>query len=151
MNQTTALVRVVKDAEVRIIKADNAVLNISAVHSDKYKGADGEMKDASTWYEIVKWGKPDFLNKVVQYYKKGAVLLVSGKVSARPYLASDGTAKASLVITVNTIDIAKFADEKKNEASVGHQGQESVGHNFQPVPEGFNGSGNNEEQDDLPF
>lgn len=147
MNQTAALLRITKDAEIKTLSNGNSVINLTAVHSEKYKGSDGEMKDASTWYEVARWGKPEFLNKIVQYYKKGAVIIVCGKVSGRAYLANDGTPKCSLVLTATNIDIVKFVDDGRNRQA--SQDNEAPGANFQHIPEGFDD--NNSEKDDLPF
>jgi len=156
MNLTTALVRIGRDSEVKTFENGNAVLNFSAVHSEKYMdSATGEKKEKNTWYEVAKWGKPETLNKIAQYYKKGAVILIQGVVSARAYLDKGANEpKASLVLTVRVMDIAKFAadsgaEAQSNTPGEAWKGQQPIGANFTPTSdEGFFKS---DEQDDLPF
>ena len=159
MNQLITLVRIGKDSEVKVFDNGNAVLNFSAVHSEKYLDKDGEKKERSTWYEVAKWGKPETLNKLTQWYKKGAVLLITGTVSAKGYVDKvSNEAKASLVLNARTIDIAKFADRDGTESASqessprwkGEAGSPGVGSNFQQAepPTDLFTSG---DTDDLPF
>jgi single-strand DNA-binding protein len=159
MNQLTTLVRIGKDSEVKVFDNGNAVLNFSAVHSEKYLDKDGQKKERSTWYEVAKWGKPETLNKLTPWYKKGAVILITGTVSARGYLDKvSNEVKASLMITARAIDIAKFADREGSEQPSqestpvwkGEAGSPSVGSNFQQAepPADLFTSG---DTDDLPF
>lgn len=159
MNQLTTLVRIGRDAEVKTFENGNAVLNFSAVHSETYL-KDGEKKEILTWYEVAKWGKPETLNKLTQWYRKGAVLLVAGTVSARPYLDKNtNEPKASLVLTARAIDIAKFADrdgeaaqqQSTNANWQGENGSPGVGGNFKPADTSSDGFFTSNDQDDLPF
>lgn len=158
MNQLITLVRIGRDAEVKTFENGNAVLNFSAVHSETYL-KDGERKEILTWYEVAKWGKPETLNKLTQWYRKGAVLLVAGTVSARPYLDKNtNEAKASLVLTAREINIAKFADrdgeaaqqQSSNANWQGENGSPGVGENFKPA-DTSDDFFKSDEQDDLPF
>lgn len=159
MNQLITLVRIGRDSEVKTFENGNAVLNFSAVHSETYL-KDGEKKEKLTWYEVQKWGKPETLNKLVQWYRKGAVVLVSGTVSARAYL-DKGTndPKASLVLAAREINIAKFADrdggeqgsQESNSGWKGENGSPGVGENFKPADPSADGFFTSNEQDDLPF
>lgn len=159
MNKHLTLVRIGRDAEVKTFDNGNAVLNFSAVHSETYL-KDGEKKEILTWYEVAKWGNPETLNKLTQWYRKGAVLVIEGKISARAYLdKATNEPKASLVLTARAIDIAKFADrdgeaaqqQSSNANWQGENGSPGVGENFKPADASSDGFFTPNEQDDLPF
>jgi single stranded DNA-binding protein len=159
MNQLITLVRIGRDSEVKTFENGNAVLNFSAVHSETYL-KDGEKKEKLTWYEVQKWGKPETLNKLVQWYRKGAVVLVSGTVSSRAYLDKvSNEPKSSLVLAAREINIAKFAErdggeqgsQESNSGWKGEAGSPGVGSNFQSPDTSSEGFFTSTEQDDLPF
>ena len=78
--------------------------------------------EETTWFRVAAWRKQ--AEAINQYLKKGRQVMVVGRVSARGYTAADGTPRASLDVTADTIrfmgggprgDESPFADSREEE------------------------------------
>lgn len=115
MYQKTIIIgRVGKEPEMRYTAAGKAVLNFSVAVSKKFKGSDGQQQEQTTWYKVVVWEKQ--AETISQYVHKGMLIMVEGEAGASAYLASDGTAKASLELTAREVKFLSRVEEGEGKA-----------------------------------
>jgi single-strand DNA-binding protein len=86
------------------------VMNFSAAHSEKFKDAQGNLKEKTTWVDCAYWSDR---TGVAPYLKKGTQVYVEGTPEVKTYTKSDGTHGASLSLRVLTVQL--LGD--KNDAS----------------------------------
>lgn len=79
MNNFTQLVRLGKDAEVKMFDGDKSVTSFSAAF--EYRGKDKQKH--TMWLDCSAWGKR--FVKVTEYMKKGALVLVQGALGQREH------------------------------------------------------------------
>lgn len=101
--QTIVLVgNVGRDAELRYTQGGIAVCDFSLAVNKKWKDANGTEHKQTTWYRVACWRRT--AEVVAQYVKKGDMVLVeSDTLKASAYTAQDGTLRASLDVTANTV------------------------------------------------
>lgn len=101
------------DATVRTLQSGDMAISFTVAHTDKYKAADGTMKETTTWVSCTKWVKAGQSVKIAEYLKKGTKVLVEGVPSARAFML-DGSAepKSSLDCRVNAIELLGPAGTK---------------------------------------
>ncbi|MTD67656.1 single-stranded DNA-binding protein [Flavobacterium sp. LC2016-13] len=120
--------RLTTDAQVRNVSNSKTVVNFSVVINDSYKNKAGERIEQTTYFDCAYWISPN----VAKILKKGAVVELTGKVSARAWTGSDGQPHAGL--NFNTSQIKLHGSGKKAETA--------------KAP---TGNSNDDEKDDLPF
>lgn len=103
--------RVTADAKVSQTQSGRTVTNFTIAVNDRYKTKEGEQKEVVAFVHCSYW----IASKVAEVLKKGAIIEVSGRISATAYTGKDGEQKASLNFHVNSIKIHQFA--KKEGAS----------------------------------
>ena len=108
---TTVIGRLGKDPEMRFTPSGQAVTSFSVATDRSYTDKDGNRAKETTWFKVAAWGKlAEICNT---YLKKGSLVLVEGRISEpKVWTAQDGTHKASLDLTANTV---KFLDSKTEE------------------------------------
>lgn len=133
-----------QDAEVKDF-SNNQVINFSIACTEKYKDkATNEDKSITTWYDCSKWGNN---TAVVQYLKKGALVRLVGKPTARSYQKQDGTTTNVIGINIFEMNILKFAADPQQQATQSNSApQANTAQAFAPAT-----NLNEEEADDLPF
>lgn len=138
MQQITG--RLTADAVVKKLDSGKEVVNFSIADNEVYKpkGQDDPVTVA-TFFNCSYW----FSTNVAQVLRKGAVVQLNGRVSARPYETNAGGLAASLDFFAKRIDVLSYADKNSGE-------NKAV-----PKVEGKNkGNGKNnngDSKDDLPF
>ncbi|MEP6930670.1 MAG: single-stranded DNA-binding protein [Flavobacterium sp.] len=120
--------RLTRDAEVRTTSQDKKVVNFSVATNDSYRNKQGDRIEQTTYFECAYWKTP----KVAKILTKGALVELSGRVSARAWTGNDGQAHAGL--NFHTSEIKLHAGSKKSETA-----------------KATTGSNNNEAEGDLPF
>ena len=89
--------RLGKDAEMRYLETGKAVVNFSLAYDHGY----GDKKE-TVWVQCSMFGER--AEKLTQYLTKGKAVLVDGKLNpVNTYTKKDGTAGASLRMTVNEL------------------------------------------------
>ncbi len=89
------------DPELRYTADGTPVASFSVAVNRTWTKEDGSHGDETTWFRVTAWRK--LAETVNQYLKKGRQVLVVGRVSARGYVGADGTPRASLEVTAETI------------------------------------------------
>jgi len=99
-NKTTIVGRVGRDPEMRYTPSGKAVTNFSVATSRKWKDANGEKHEETTWFKITTWDKAAETHN--QWVKKGDLIMVEGALSCDPatggpkvFKRQDGSAGAT--------------------------------------------------------
>ncbi|MFB9840879.1 single-stranded DNA-binding protein [Mucilaginibacter ginsenosidivorans] len=131
--------RVTADAIVKTLDGGKEVVSFSIADNESYKpkGQD-EPVQISTFFNCSYWAHTG----VAKVLRKGAVVQVNGRVSARPYTTNTGDAAASLNVHANRIEVLAYATDKPDNAAKGKKNGK------QNTP---TGNSNDEVKDDLPF
>lgn len=87
-----------KDAIVRDASGKQ-VISFSVAHTEKWKDAQGEQKQKTTWVEVSKWVDAGKSTAVVPYLLKGTLVFVEGTPEASAYADKEGKPAASLKLT----------------------------------------------------
>lgn len=77
--------------EVKSLENGNKVARFSVATSEDYLNKKGEKITATHWHNIIAWGR--LAGVAEQLLKKGAQVIVDGKLSTRSYTAKDGSKK----------------------------------------------------------
>lgn len=128
-----------RDAEVKSTPSGQTVLNVTVANNIGF----GE-RQQTLWVRVALWGKRAE-GQLGQYLKKGQQVFVSGELSMREYQAADGSAKSSLELNANVIDLVG----KRNDQSAVAAPQ-----NYAPSPAQANYAQDNFAaafDDDIPF
>ncbi len=108
------------DPELRYTPGGVAVASFSLAVSKTWM-KDGQKQEKTLWFRISAWNKQ--AETVSQYLKKGSKVLVVGEIDeARVYQAKDGTHRASMEVTAQTI---RFMDGRPASGN-GESQQESA-------------------------
>jgi len=90
-----------KDCIVKEINGKN-VINFSVAHSERYKDAQGNQKERTTWVECAYWTDR---TTVSQYLTKGKTVYAEGTPEADAYTNKDGNVSATLRMRVQTVQL----------------------------------------------
>lgn len=103
------------DPEMRYTPNGKAVtdFNVAVSHS-KPDGRGGWTEDTN-WFKVSVWGK--FGETIVEKYRKGDRILVSGRFKAREYTARDGRKGTALEITGDSVEFALRPPKEGNDGS----------------------------------
>lgn len=139
------------DAEVRTINDNQrAVISFRVAVTEKWKDAQGNPKENTTWVKCSIWRKPD-QTTIAQYLKKGQQVYIEGKPTANAYVDNEGAAKASLEVTVDSVELLGRRPENAGGMPVNNGSPTPQPHQRQqqqatpPIPN------QNPLDDDLPF
>ena len=109
-NKVVIVGRLTRDPELRYVSNGTAVCEISLAIGRKWKGTDGQMKDETTFIDVVIWGKQG--ENVNQYMRKGSQLLVEGRLNQDRWEDKTTGQKRSKVNVA--ADLVQFLDAKSN-------------------------------------
>ena len=129
-----------KDAQVNNVNG-KSVINFNVAHTERFKDAQGNQKDRTTWVDCSYWTDR---TAVAPYLKKGTQVYVEGTPDVRTYTTADGRNGASLTLRIASVQLL---------GSRGNGGDspapdQSAGATFTPNAAA---SGDDTMADDLPF
>ncbi|MBN8838200.1 MAG: single-stranded DNA-binding protein [Sphingobacteriia bacterium] len=90
-----------KDAVVNNVNG-KSVINFNVAHTERYRDAQGNQKDRTTWVDCAYWTDR---TAVAPYLKKGTQVYVEGIPDVRSYTKQDGTQGASLTLRINSVQL----------------------------------------------
>jgi single-strand DNA-binding protein len=90
-----------KDCITNTVNGKN-VINFSVAHSEKYKDAQGNLVERTTWVECAYWTDR---TGIAQYLTKGRQVFVEGQPEVRTYPKNDGTTGASLTVRISNVQL----------------------------------------------
>ncbi len=133
-----------KDCTVNTVNGKN-VINFNVAHSEKYKDAQGNQVEKTTWVECAYWTDR---TAVSPYLKKGTQVYVEGQPEVRTW-ESNGKNGASLTVRVSSVQLLGGKAEGGDSSTNSYSQPQQTGYNtMAAVP---SSSDINEPSDDLPF
>lgn len=135
-----------KDCTVNTVNG-KGVINFSVAHTEKWRDANGDQKEKTTWVECAYWTDKQ---GIVPYLKKGTTVYVEGTPDARGYLTSDNKPGAALQIRVSSVQLigGRATSDGTNSNSGGYQS--NAGNQYASTPN-ISAADISEPLDDLPF
>lgn len=88
VNKVILVATLGKDPDVRQTQNGNAICNLSAATSRKYKDTQGGMQEETEWHRISLFGKMAEL--AGQYLSKGSSVYIEGRLRTRKYTDKEG-------------------------------------------------------------
>lgn len=134
MIKLTAIGNLGRDCTINTANGKN-VINFNLCHTEKYKDAQGNPQEKSTWIEASYWTDK---TAIAQYLTKGKQVYVEGQPEVRTFDKKDGTTGASLSLRVREVQLLGGAVKPTSTPTTGN----STGENLKPIIEPI---------DDLPF
>ncbi|MEO6905434.1 MAG: single-stranded DNA-binding protein [Ginsengibacter sp.] len=123
------------------------VINFNVAHSEKYKDAQGNLVDKTTWVKCAYWTDR---SAIAQYLKKGQLVYVEGSPEAEAYMNKENQAAAALKMNVFRIQLLG----SKNDNQGGNTQENSSYQNTTSSSSNVNQQASStveEPADDLPF
>jgi len=138
-----------KDAVVNNVNG-KSVINFNVAHTERYKDAQGNQKDRTTWVDCSYWTDR---TAVAPYLKKGTQVYVEGTPDVRSYTTADGRNGASLTLRIVSVQLLGAKPTGTSGGSSDNAGSSSDGNTGNSYsPNGGSASGNEDAPvDDLPF
>ncbi|MEY4051126.1 MAG: single-stranded DNA-binding protein, partial [Bacteroidota bacterium] len=90
-----------KDAVVNNVNG-KSVINFNVAHTERFKDAQGNQKDRTTWVDCSYWTDR---TAVAPYLKKGTQVYVEGTPDVRSYTTTDGRNGASLTLRIVSVQL----------------------------------------------
>src|SRR6188768_2415839 len=90
-----------KDCIVKEVNGKN-VINFSVAHTERYKDAQGNPKERTTWVECAYWTDK---TAVAQYLTKGKIVYAEGSPEADAYMNKENQAAATLRMRVQNLQL----------------------------------------------
>ena len=134
-----------KDALVNNVNG-KTVINFNVAHTERFKDAQGNQKDRTTWVDCSYWTDR---TAVAPYLKKGTQVYVEGTPDVRSYTTTDGRNGASLTLRISSVQLlgAKPAGSNTGGGSDASNGSDAGNGGYQNT----GGGSDTTSMDDLPF
>lgn len=141
-----------QDPEVRYLTNGDAVANFSVAVTETWKDASGERKEKVEWFRVVCFKRQAEI--AGEYLKKGAQVLVEGRMQTRSYEAKDGTQKYVTELRADTFKMLGSRADNESAAprnpSTGAPRQQRNNAPARQQPSG-GGFADMDDSDDIPF
>jgi single-strand DNA-binding protein len=103
-----------KDPETRYTPKGSTVTSFSMAVSRRWRGADGESKEATDWFNVEAWGK---LGEICQkFLSKGRLVFVEGRLQTDRYEAEDQVRYFTKVVASEMQMLDRKSEEPEIEA-----------------------------------
>lgn len=138
-----------KDCIVKEVNGKN-VINFSVAHTERFKDAQGNQKERTTWVECAYWTDR---TAIAPYLLKGQMVFAEGSPEADGYLNKDNQPAATLRMRVQTIQLLgnrNSGDNQQNSGSSNYNATPSYSQPARPVAAPAPASVQ-DAADDLPF
>lgn len=142
MIKLTAIGNLGKDAILNNVNGKN-VINFTVAHTERYKDAQGNQKDKTTWVDCAYWTER---TGIAPYLKKGTQVYVEGQPDVRTYTTKEGTSGATLSLRVSSVQLLGSRNNDAAPSSGGYQPAPAVNTSVSTPSNDIT-----EPFDDLPF
>lgn len=136
-----------KDAIVNNVNGKN-VINFTVAHTERYRDAQGNQKDKTTWVDCAYWTDR---TAVAPYLKKGTQVYVEGQPDVRTYNTQDGRQGATLTVRVLSVQLLGSRGNEGGAPAGGGSYPSSAPAYSQPAAPAPSAGELTEPLDDLPF
>jgi single-strand DNA-binding protein len=93
------------------------VINFNVAHSEKYKDAQGNLKERTTWVNCAYWTDK---TAIAQYLTRGTTVYAEGSPEADAYTNKEGQAAATLRMRVQNVQLLGGANRDNQGANSGN-------------------------------
>ena len=101
-----------KDPELNVTPDGTPVTKFSLAVNRRYKGANGEQKEETEWFNIVTWRQ---LAEICErYLHKGSKVYIEGRLTQRKYTDREGVQRMMVEVIANDM---KMLDKKPEAAA----------------------------------
>ena len=108
-----------KDCIVKEVNG-KTVINFSVAHSERFKDAQGNQKERTTWVECAYWTDK---TAIAQYLTKGKTVYAEGSPEADAYTNKEGQVAATLRMRVQNVQLLGGGEgQGSNQGNVTHAG-----------------------------
>ena len=105
LNKITIMGRMTRAPEIRHTESGKSVANFTLAVDRDYN------REETDFIDVVAWnGTADFVSK---YFRKGSMIIVSGRLQMRKYEAKDGTNRTAYEIVADSV---YFGESKRDGA-----------------------------------
>lgn len=105
-----------KDCIVKEVNGKN-VINFSVAHTERFKDAQGNQKERTTWVECAYWTDR---TAIAPYLVKGTTVYAEGSPEADAYTNKEGQAAATLRMRVQNVQLLGGGNRDNQGASSGN-------------------------------
>lgn len=128
------------------------VINFNVAHSEKFKDAQGNLVDKTTWVKCAYWTDPNRVG-IAQYLKKGQLIYAEGSPEADAYMNKENQAAATLKMSVFRIQLLGSKNDNQEGNSQQSPQQSSYQRDSTPASNATQHAPSPVEEpaDDLPF
>ena len=98
MNRVTLLGHAGRDPQIRTIKSGDKTATFSLATTDKWRRQDGGTGEATEWHRVVVFGAA--VDAAAKLVRKGAALLIEGRITTREYQDKKGDNRRVMEIVV---------------------------------------------------
>jgi single-strand DNA-binding protein len=137
VNKVILVGRLGKDPDLRYTPSGQAVASFSLATTRRWKAQDGQNQEATTWHNIVAWGKQAEVMK--EYLSKGREVYIEGRIDNRSYDDKEGNKRYVSEVVVESFSF------------IGGGGGGSRGEERSPAGGGSEAPASSGGDDDLPF
>ena len=140
MNRVTLLGHAGRDPEVRTIKNGEKTATFSFATTERWRRKDGGTAEATEWHRIVAFGAA--VAAVEKLVRKGAALLIEGRITTREYRDNKGESRrVTEIVVAGPQGLVNVLSPRQNEDGVENGGgtaetQDPGGTINAPVPTG---------------
>lgn len=112
LNKVILMGRIGKDAEVFHFDNGSSVAKFSLATTDYWRDAQGEKKEKTQWHNVALFGK--YADKAAQHLKKGAGVLIEGKIEYREY-EKDGQKRYATEIKAESYQMVAWVKDESQQ------------------------------------
>ncbi|MCJ7702922.1 MAG: single-stranded DNA-binding protein [Anaerolineales bacterium] len=114
LNRVQLIGNLGKDPESRYTPKGTMVCSFSVAVNRRWRGTDGESKEATDWFNVEAWGK---LGEICQkYLTKGRLVFIEGRLQTDRYEADDQVRYFTKVVAAEMQMLDRKAEEPEIEA-----------------------------------
>ena len=110
-----------RDPELRPVANDKVVVHFSLAINRRYKSAEGEIKEESTFVDCEAWGRTAEL--IGQYLAKGSAAYVEGRLKLDSWQDKEGKNRSRLKVVVDNVQFVGPPKPKSGGAPNGETGE----------------------------
>jgi len=130
LNHVILMGNLTRDPETRTVTGGQSVAELGIAVNDNYKDKDGKLVEKSCFADVVVWGKQ--AESCQQYLKKGAPVLVEGKLQLDQWTTEAGEKRSKLRVKAMRVQFLSKAPAA--EATTKTKAPVDVEEEFEPTP-----------------
>jgi single-strand DNA-binding protein len=106
-NKVLLMGNLTRDVELKYTPSNMAVANLAIAVNRRYKGADGEMKEETTFVDCEAWAQT--AENLSKWFSKGRPIFLEGRLKLDQWQDKDGGNRSKLKVVVESF---QFVDSK---------------------------------------